>query len=237
MQSYIINCTLPCIGATCAQSFARWNSALYGHRYAVAAQRAPQAHCCEISSLVCSALCKHKNISCMAKLSADNVHSCSALSLHGMQDLHSSAQASQLTQQELHNVTGNTSESSSAYTAYPNADLQNYLDLEPPAGTSCCMLGAANVSAVEKFAMSKKGLCCVFYSDLTSIGVRHSCDALSDAYMHLVSDQASHAWQVGMVACTVLHVFTAQHDWLKDTYDINWMSNSQDNCANTVSRL
>ncbi|DBB17410.1 TPA: hypothetical protein ACH3X3_014441 [Trebouxia sp. C0006] len=85
------------------------------------------------------------------------------------QDLHSSAQASQLTQQELHNVTGNTSESSSAYTAYPNADLQNYLDLEPPAGTSCCMLGAANVSAVEKFAMSKKGLCCVFYSDLTSI--------------------------------------------------------------------
>ena len=85
----------------------------------------------------------------MAKLSADNVHSCSALSLHGMQDLHSSAQASQLTQQELHNVTGNTSESSSAYTAYPNADLQNYLDLEPPAGTSCCMLGAANVSCGE----------------------------------------------------------------------------------------
>ena len=72
MQLYIINCTLPCIGATCAQSFARWHSALYGHRYAVAAQRAPRAHCCELSSLVCSALCKHKNISCMAKLSADN---------------------------------------------------------------------------------------------------------------------------------------------------------------------
>ena len=92
------------------------------------------------------------------------------------QDLHSSAQAKQLTQQELHNVTGNTSDASSAYTVYPNADLQNYLDLEPPAGTSCCMLGAANASAVEKCAMSKKSLCCVFYSDLSSTVVRHSCD-------------------------------------------------------------
>ncbi len=66
------------------------------------------------------------------------------------------------------------------------------------------MLGAANASAVERCAMSKKGLCCVFYSDLTSTVVRHSCDALSDAYVHLVSSQASHARQVSMGAFTDL---------------------------------
>ncbi len=134
----------------------------------------------KISSLLCSAICKHENFMHGKTEWTQLFCSCSALSLHGMQDLHSSAQANQLTQQELHNVTGNTSDPSSAYTVYPNADLQNYLDLEPPAGTSCCMLGAANASAVEKCAMSKKGLCCVFYSDLTSTLVGHSCDASTD---------------------------------------------------------
>ena len=35
--------------------------------------------------------------------------------------------------------------------------------------------------------------------------------------MHLVSSQASHAWQVGMVACTALQSYSALHDWLKDS--------------------
>ena len=120
-----------------------------------------------------------------------------------MQDLQSLVSSYALPSGVAHDVAGNPSDPSTAYTLSPHADLQDYLDLVPPPGASCSTQNAQNSSAVDACATSKKGLCCVAYSSLskTSTLVKR---AAVQTYCITVSWQDAYAYVTG---CT-MHLCT-----------------------------
>ena len=79
---------------------------------------------------------------------------------------------------EQRNVTGNPSDPSSAYTVFPQVDLQNSYDLHPE--SSPCTSNTDNNTALSD-CTSSKGLCCLDFGSASPVRQRLVCARL---YMH-----------------------------------------------------